>query len=230
MVEMVDKAKAFLSNITSWEFLKTISNYVMILILLLLGAGIIGYIIFRKKEKAKYIHSISYYTGQQGQLLHLKTEKAKEVIIPNTNIGVFYTESKRYVPRGTILSGKNAYRYYVTKSGDLINFSIKDLGKDLKSAGFNYEHVDMRYANENLRKIIDNYRKQNIPLWREYKDVITNVIYIFVLTLSFIFIIGKLGGLVGQMSVLVDKISSLSCITNHGVASGVVNAGVNLVP
>jgi len=92
-------------------------------------------------------------------------------------------------------------------------------------ANLDYDHTDMRYAYTNLREIIKrNYRDSSKVWWREYKDVIATTILIFVLTISFFFLISKIGSLLDKIGVLMNNADQLIQAAQAARGSGV--AGV----
>jgi len=90
-------------------------------------------------------------------------------------------------------------------------------------AGLDYDHTDMRYAYANLREIIKrNYRDKATKWWKEYANIIAVVVFVFVFTISFWFLIGKIGGLIDSLSGILDKIAVLEKATGVSSASGII--------
>lgn len=148
-------------------------------------------------------------------------DKVKEIIVPGSNLPIFKLKGKSFfLPRGTIQTGKDHYWYFIRNNREIVNFTLGDLNKQMKDMQLDFDHTDMRYALANLRAIIDrNYKDKSMPWWKLYKDQITIVIYIFVLTLSFWFIAAKLGQVVQTVNTGLQILSN-SCPALSGVAPG----------
>ena len=92
----------------------------------------------------------------------------------------------------------------------------------MKESGLEYDHTDMRYAMVNLSELIKrNYRDKAIPWWKEYKDIIAVVILVFVMTLSFIFIIMQISKLIIDVGALIDHadkvVQSVGVLKESGI-------------
>ncbi len=170
--------------------------------------GVIALVLYKRKQIALDKESLHFFEEVNGQMIPIEDVKAREITIPGTGIRVFYIKSKDlYMPRGVKKMGKNSYWYAIRNNRELVNFIMKNLNDAMVEANLEFDHTDMRYAYANLREIIKrNYRDKSTKWWQEYKDVISIVIYVFVITLSFIFIISKIGGLLDKVGVLIDQL------------------------
>ncbi len=177
------------------------------IVLLVLVAGIVGFFLYKNKEKKLYKEKLHFFEEVRGQFVPVEDLIAAELIVPNTDVRVFYVKSKDlYLPRGTRKMGKNSYWYAIRDNKEIINFIMTNLNKEMKEAKLDYDHTDMRYAHLNLRDIIKrSYRDKSTKWWKEYKDVIATVVFIFVMSLSFFFILSQVGKLIGQIAPLLEK-------------------------
>ena len=157
-------------------------------------------------------------------MIPLGDDVACELIIPGTNINVFYIKEKdMYLPRPIKRMGKDAYWFAIRNNRELVNFKIKNINKEMTEANLEYDHTDMRYALTNLKELIKrSYRDKSQVWWKEYKEVISLVILIFVLTLSFIFIISKVGGLIDKVGGLIENADRLIQVAETKGRSGVI--------
>jgi len=196
-----------IGDIDITRFLGKLGNIFLLLVLFALAAGIIGFWLYRKKEKALYSQNLHFFEEVNGQTVPTESLLAAELTIPGTSIMVFHVKSKDlFLPRGVIRMGKKSYWYSIRNNREIINFSMTNINKETGEAGLNYDHTDMRYAYTNLREIIKrNYKDKSQKWWREYKDVIATVIYIFVVSLSFFFIVSQIGKLLGQIDPLLGR-------------------------
>jgi hypothetical protein len=201
-----------------------LGQFIILLFMFILVGGIFYGIYYVKKKKKNYNKKIFWFEEVNGSMIPIGTDNACELIIPGTNINVFYIKEKgMYLPRPVKKMGKDAYWFVVRSNREIVNFVMKNINEEMTEANLDFDHTDQRYALTNLKDLIKrNYRDKSQPWWREYKDIIGLVILIFVLTLSFIFIISKVGGLIDRVGTLIDHADSLIKIAQTTSGSGVV--------
>ncbi len=199
-------------------------QFALLIFLFILVGGIFYAVYYLKKKKKSYNKKIFWFEEVHGVIVPIGEDKACELIIPGTNINVFYIKDKdMYLPRPVKRMGKDAYWFVVKNNREIVNFTMKNINEEMTEANLDYDHTDMRYALTNLKDLIKrNYRDKSQPWWREYKDVIGLVVLIFVLTLSFIFIIGKVGTLIEQVGALIEHADQLIKIAQTTSGSGVI--------
>lgn len=198
-------------NVNLSKILQGAGQAVVIIILFIVIGAILYAIYYSQHKKKFYNKSIVWFEEIHGEMAHVGTDKACEMMIPHTNIPVFYIKKKNlYLPRPTIRSGKNEYWFAIRNNQEIVNFSMKNLNKEMEQANLNFDHTDMRYAQTNLKELIKrNYRDKSQSWWREYKDVISLVLLIAVLTFSFIFLFSKIGTLISQVGALIEQADKL---------------------
>lgn len=194
-------------------------------VFILIG-GTILILLYRRNQTKLYNISIHFFEEVRGIVTPVEDFKARELIIPNSNIAVFYIKSKKlYLPRGNIKTGDKAYWYFIRKNRELVNFTMTNLNEEMNKANLDYDHSDMRYSQSNLQALIQrNYKDNATPWWREYKDIISVILLVFVMTLGFIFIISQLGKVVGQVGTLIDSAEQVIRAADATKGSGVVPA------
>ena len=200
-------------------------QFILLTVLFAIVGGIFYYVYYLKKKKKNYNKKIFWFEEVHGYMIPIGEDVACELIIPGTNINVFYIKEKEmYLPRPVKRMGKDAYWFAVKNNREIVNFTMLNINDEMKEAKLDYDHTDMRYALTNLKELIKrNYRDKSQPWWREYKEVISLVILIFVLTLSFIFIISKVGDLIGQVGSLIEHADTLIQIAEtKASSSGVI--------
>ncbi len=186
--------------------------------------GVILWVVYYLKNKKKaYNKTIFWFEEVHKEMVPIGQDKACEITIPGTNINVFYIKSKdMYLPRPVKRMGKDAYWFAIKNNREIVNFVMKNIN-DNGEGEIDFDHTDQRYALTNLKALIQrNYRDKSQPWWREFKDVIGLVILIFVLTLSFIFIISRVGGLIDKVGVLIDHADQLIKLAETKGGSGIV--------
>jgi len=213
-----------LNNLFSMDTLSGIGQFSLLFLLFLVVGGIFYGVYYVKKNKKLYNKKIFWFEEIHGEMVPIGDNKACELTIPGTNITVFYIKEKdMYLPRPVKRMGKEAYWFAIKNNREIVNFTMKNINSEMKEANLEYDHTDMRYALTNLKDLIKrNYKDKSQPWWREYKEVISLVILIFVLTLSFIFIISKVGTLIDKVGVLIEHADNLIQIAGTKAGSGVI--------
>jgi len=210
-------------NIDVMGALGTVGQFVVLILLFLLCAGLLFVVLQLRKHKATYNKKIYWFEEVNGEVIPIDKDMACEMTIPNTNIQVFYIKKKDlYLPRPVIKMGKDDYWFVIKRNREIVNFKLKNINKEMKESNLDYDHTDMRYALTNLKNLIQRtYRDKATPWWREYKDVIGLVIIIFCLSLSFFFLAWRMGVLIDKLGVLIDHtdqlIQSAKAIQGSGV-------------
>jgi len=206
--------------------LSGVGQFILLVFLFLVVGGIFYTVYYLKKKKKDYNKKIFWFEEVNGIPIPVGEDTAKELIIPETNISVFYIKEKDlYLPRPVKRMGKDAYWFMIKNNREIVNFTLKNMNEEMTKANLDYDHTDQRYAWTNLKELIKrNYLDKSQPWWREFKDVIGLVVLIFVLTLSFIFIISKVGGLIDKAGVLINHADQLIQLAQTTSGSGVIVA------
>lgn len=217
------KGLEFLDNLDLSGVLKGVGSFALLIIIIAIFGGGMVLFLYYKKQKKLYDQKLHFFEEVGGQMIPIEDLNATELIIPGTSIKVFYVKSKDlYLPRGTKKMGKKSYWYAIRNNREIVNFIMKNLNKDMIEAGLDYDHTDMRYAYANLKEIIKrNYRDKATKWWKEYANVIAVVIFVFVLTISFWFLISKIGSILDRIPALLDRIVQLEKVNAlSGVTPG----------
>ena len=201
-----------------------IGQFLLLIGLFIVVGGIFFLVYYLKNKKKSYNKKIFWFEEVHGSIIPIGEDVARELVIPGSNICVFYIKEKdMYLPRPVKRMGKDAYWFVVKNNREIVNFTMKNINEEMTEANLDYDHTDQRYALTNLKALIQrNYRDKSQPWWREYKDVIGLVVLIFVLTLSFIFIISKVGGLIDKAGVLIEHADQLIKVAEATSGSGVI--------
>lgn len=224
MVLGIPGSENILPNFNMSGLMSGVSQFILILFLFGIVGGIFYYIYYRKKKKKNYNKKIFWFEEVNGSITPIGEDSACELIIPGTNISVFYIKEKNmYLPRPVKRMGKDSYWFVVKNNREIVNFTMKNINKEMTEANLDYDHTDMRYALTNLKDLIKrNYKDKSQPWWREYKDVISIVILIFVLTLSFIFLFSKVGSLLDKVGTLIEHADQLIKTAEVTKGSGII--------
>jgi len=193
---------AFISGIDIKGILGNIFNVISLIVI----AGLVGgfvYMYFRwKKGKASgTLKEIRWWEEVNGQLAPVRTDKAQEIIIPGTNLKVFYVKDKNmWLPRFARGITLNTFFVAITKNKELVNFTLGSIDNELAQSKLTYDHTDMRWAAENLREFVKrNYKDKATTWWKEFSQLIGVVIFIVFMTISLVTIIWFMKGIVTEM-------------------------------
>lgn len=228
-----------LENVKGLEFLNGssfsglfsgISAFSKFMLIAILGGGILlAYLYFQNQKKA-YDKKLHIFEEINGQMIPLRDDLAIEMTIPGTTVKVFYVKgSNMYLPRPTRAMGKDRFWYAIRRNREWVNFTMKNLNKEMVEAGLDFDHTDMLYANAQLKKLIErNYKKTK--WWQEYRSEISMAILILMLTFSFWFLLGEIKEIVGGLGPLVEAMKEvaeinrqvLGAVDNVATGSGVI--------
>lgn len=217
------KGLDFLNNINIGGIGQTATRFGFFVFILLLCGAIFFYFYNNKRQKKLYNKTLHWWEEVNGQLTPTQDDKACELTIPNTNVKIFYVKSKDlYLPRPTKKTGKDHYMMCIKNNREIVNFVVTNLNREMKEAGLDYDHTDMRYAQNNLMELIKrNYRDKSVTWWKEYKEVIVLVVYLFVMTFCIVIILYRTGILIDKVGILMDTANRIISTTQ---GSGVVTA------
>lgn len=176
-----------------------IGSGLKIFMIFLLVAIIIGVVLFFLLNKRQYTKKIKVFQEVNGFTRNTMNTVAKEFIIPNTSIRVFKLKNGLIIPRPTILTATNEYWFFIRNDNEWINFAVTNMNEELKALKINYDHTDMRYASNSLRKLMkDDYNKGDwLKQWGSY---IAFGVLIILLCIGFYFIAVKLGDVATQLA------------------------------
>ncbi len=223
------KGLEFVQKINVGGIFSTIGSFVLLIFAIVIVGGIVAFIYWTITQKKVYNQKLHFFEEVNKVMVPVEDLVARELIIPNTNVKVFYIKSKDlYMPRGTKKMGKKSYWYAIRNNREIVNFTMANINDKMKEADLDFDHEDMRLAFLNLSDLIKrNYKDKSTKWWKEYKDIISTVIFIFILTVAFFFIARQVGGLISSLNPLVDKITqALDQITKMcgGASSGIAPA------
>lgn len=202
--------KSFITGIIpgSATVMSWLRNILIVIGVILLIIIIFIIVVWRKKQKKGDMNDIGWWEEINDKLSPIKMDRAQEIIIPGTSLRVFYIKDKdMWLPRFTRAIKQNLFYVAITPNKEIINFTLKSIGKDMKEAGLEYDHTDMRWAAENTKEFIKrNYRDKATPWWREFQGVITGAIYILVVTFCLAVILYLWKGITDQQAAIMAQL------------------------
>ncbi|MFA6190646.1 MAG: hypothetical protein WC711_04040 [Candidatus Staskawiczbacteria bacterium] len=167
--------------------------------------GIVGFIVFlfiyNKKQKQLFKYYIYIYEEVAGKFIRVKSDMAKELIVPDSNISIFFLKNAGiYLPRPVRNMGLNEYWFVIRKNREWVNFEMSNFNELTKQAGYDFDYTDTRYAYLNLKEIIKrNYRDKVAKWWEKYQGLIYMVVLLLAFALAMGYIVKQLNKTVGQM-------------------------------
>jgi hypothetical protein len=229
---MVDIKEGFSSLLGGFNFSAILDKIYLFtgifLLCLVVGGLIFGILYARSRDKKnKDIKRIQWWEETNQGLIPTRMDDAEEIVIPGTALRVFYVKARDlWLPRFTRGMTKDLFFVAMTPNRQMVNFSLKSLGKTLEEANLMIDHTDMLWAAENTREFIKrNYKDKSIKWWQAYQGVITTAIFILILTFSFILILYMLKGVVDKIGGLLSTATEamkMSC--QNAFNSGIVPA------
>lgn len=206
---------------------------VALVFFIIVFVGIIAFAYYSRKMKLQqFKYKIHIFKDIAGEIQPIDDDLAKEVFVPDTNVGLYYLlKRKIYIARPTRSMGKDGFWFKILPNGEWVNFTMKRQDGKKTLAEAEYDHRDNRYAYINLKEIIKrNYRDKSIKWWKEYAPLITFIVIAFVFVLGLWLLIAKLGKTIEVVTALIQSAQGLQSSstdliqTAQNVNSGVVQA------
>ncbi len=230
-MELTDFSNSFgLAGFDPSVIINRIYYFVGISLLLIILGICVALIYYARKRNKDHTSTIKIgWWEEVGE--HLEPtfmEKVEEIIIPGTILRIFYGKKRNiWLPRFSRGVSKNLYYVAKTKTGQMVNFALGNLSKNLKEADLEFDHTDMLWAAENSREFIKkNYTDKSTTWWQLYQNTISTAALIFIMTLCFIAIIYFMRGIVvdiGDVAAQLGGILEKSCMSAQ--TSGIVQSG-----
>ena len=210
----------------NFSFVKDIG----LLLILLIIAGVFTYVYIHRKS---YNKTIVKYREINGIVRRVGSEKAREIVLPNTSVRACYLRnSKFFIPRPSIETGQNEYWYFIRDDGEWLNIGMANVNRKLKELDLKFDHTDMRMANAALKRLVDkSYKKSN---WiKEWAPYIGFSVIIIMLAIGGYLVMGESGKVAGAAARNVESLNEivksldtiLGNMNNIASSSGVRSAG-----
>lgn len=201
---------------------------ILLILLILTGAFTFWYL-----NKKSYNKTIIKFREVNGISRRVGTEKAKEIILPNTSVRAYYLKnSKFFLPRPSIETGTDEYWYFIRDDGEWLNIGMDNINIELKKLKLKFDHTDMRMANAALKRLVDkSYKKLN---WvKEWAPYIGFAVIIIMLAIAGYLVMGEAAKVTNAAARNVDSLATITetlndvlvNINNIASSSGVRSAG-----
>lgn len=202
-------------GIDSASILGGASTIAKFLFILILGSGLFGLYYYFRINKKLFNKKIHIFENIQTQFIPIDEDTAMEMLIPNTDVKVFYLKkNKIYLPVATRKMGKDNYWYGIRKNREWVNFTLNDLDKSMKEVDLDFDHADMRYPNAYLKKLIErNFKKEK--WWQTYRNELGLVMLVLMLGITFFILLGEVKDIVGMLRPLIESSNEVIKASNE---------------
>ena len=171
-----------------------------IIIIALIGLTIGGLIVlayWKWKQSKSYGQIVPIWTIISGKMEKIGYTKARFVAEGLAGDRLFEIKKSKYnagkiLPPPKYRVGNNEWNYFVTESGEWINFSLQNIDLALKEAKAFYSDPDMRLARIAIEKILELRHSKKEPAWKKILDTVIMLLPIIVMIIGLIMIIDKL--------------------------------------
>lgn len=220
-----------LSGISSW-FSNAGSSIGKILIIFLVIA-VVGVAVFafymNRLQKRQFFITVNLFKVVNGKKFWIGSDKAKEVVIPGTNIRLLrWKQRKIWSAYPTRSIGFNVFAYMLNRMGEMTNFDLGET-EDPTEARIDYDQRDQTYAYLNLQEFIArNYtNREKMPWWKEHIGLISTVVMMVMMGLMMWFFFSQSGKqLEGWKEVALSFRESANVIGNAVTQSSHLGSGV----
>lgn len=202
---------------------------IILLISLIVGIFTFLYFIKSRNQKKGDAIKVGWWREVSGteKIEPSRMDEVEEIVIPGTTLRIFYCKKRDlWLPRFSRGISGNLYYVLMTPTQQMINFTLKSLTSDLKEAKLDYDHTDMIWAAENSREFIKrNYKDKSVKWWQAYQGVITIVVYLVIITISFVVILYFMRGImedIGAVAATMKEAVEVAC--QNSATSGVAPA------
>lgn len=230
-LEKVGVQENFFGSFSGQTILLWLGIIFLCFVILIFVGGITFFFVLRKNKRLSFKNQIPIFTSINGKHTRIGVDTAKELFIPDSNISLFFLKNnKTYLARPTRAMGKNEYWYSISENGEWVNFDLSMNPEKNTLAEANYDHRDTRYAYVNLKEIIKkNYKDKAIVWWKD--PVVMNIISFVIMSIIFVgacwFLIAKIGGLIGEVANLIEKLGPpIDAVNQATLNAQNINSGV----
>jgi len=209
MVEILSQAKDYVYGFGLTK--ATIVNFISLILLLMMGAVIIGGLIWLITNKKKYTKKIIIWEEINGQMQVVGRDVAEEILLATGSTAFYLKKRGKHLARPTKSSGVNTYYFIIKPDGSWENFGLEKYSEKAKELKLDLNHADMRHTRASLQKLLrENFKKEK--WWQKAAPYIGFGILILMLSLAAWLIMGRMDTLMGQTTEYVKISSDLASI------------------
>ena len=200
-----------------------IGTALLILFIVLVVGGFTFWIYYNRLQKKQYIATVNLFKVVNGKKFWIAADKAKEVVIPGTNVRLFFWKTRKlWSAYPTRSIGFNVYSYAINRMGELTNFDLGE-GEDEFEARIDYDHRDQTYAYLNLQEFVNrNYKqREKVAWWKEHIGLISAIVILALFGLEMWYFFSQSGHQLQQWTQISNSLKDASNV----IAQAVTQAG-----
>jgi len=203
-----------------------IGNALLILAIVTVIFGLIGWLIYWRITSRQYKYKIPLYKSINGTNFLQGMYFAKIIPISKSGDSLWFVKGlKKFLAPATLTSAPNTFPHEEREDGEWINFSIDSVNDQQKKAGVKFIQQDMRTQRVATGQILEQ-RLINKGFWDKYKDMVIHLIFYIVVTLMLIVIFWQWSDIVTQIGGLVSKLESVAKTFDKLECVGVRDTGI----
>lgn len=158
----------------------TVVNFITFIVLTIVLIVIMGVSIYILIDRLKFNKKAVIFEEIGNDYEDSRKDRIAEIPLGKGGDTIFYLKKhKKYLPRGTIQTGRKTYWYAIRQDGEWINFGIDHIDFIMKKARIRYLDKEMRHSRTALQEIFKE-RYQKPSFWSVYGGVIAFAILIVV--------------------------------------------------
>ena len=207
----------------------SIGQVMMIIVIVLVIFGLIGWLVYWKKQQQAFKYKIHVYKKVGNTPTRIGYYKAREVAMGRAGDYLWLVKGiNKYLPVPILQSAPNEYWFWIREDGEWINFSLEDLDESSKKAGVKYLHQDMRMQRLATDRLLEQ-RLMKKSFWEQYGMIIAYVVFFLVLSIAMVVIFYQYGEVVDKTGFLVDRVGALMDKANGPASAELIPAALGFL-
>ena len=202
---------------------------IIFLVIAIVGVGTFVFYMHRVQKKQFFI-TVNLFKVVNGKKFWIGSDKAKEIVIPGTNIRLLrWKQRKIWSAYPTRSIGFNVFAYMLNRMGEMTNFDLGET-EDPTEARIDYDQRDQTYAYLNLQEFITrNYtNREKQAWWKENIGLISTIVIMVVFGLMMWYFFSQSGKqLEAWKEIAVNFKDAAQVIGNAVTQSSHLGSGVN---
>lgn len=207
---ITDSISGVLPNV-SLTGITSVVMYIIIavLIVIIVGGGMALWA-YSYIQKKKFNIKIQLFEKINGRYRPTRIVKAMELAYSDSGEkAIFIKELKRYRAKPTVQMGEMTYWLALDDENNLVNIDMQDVDFLLREMKVETTETESRANRIAFQKALKDRLKHKESWWDKYGKTILSLIYIILVTIAIIFILAKVGNLIGQTGDTVRMIGDI---------------------
>lgn len=185
---MANEIGDFVKDVMPDISLKGAGDITLIFVGGIIIAGLLGWLFYYYLQQKRFNLKLVLFKNVGGTSLPVDKDKGMfQRIGMGGDYWLIAKKFKKILPRPRIQMAKNEYWFFERSDGEWINFSLKDLDKQMKKAEAYYVDEDMRLQRLGIQKNLQD-RFQKVSWWQQYGGLVMNLAFLAVITVLLVFL------------------------------------------